>query len=158
MCIGEDNILIYLTRIYLKDNWDLELEDYFKKLFLKFKNYYDIDVAGYYNIDVYKNKNYGYIIRIIKEDFEYLDYINDQVDMRIKIHEDVPIFYEIKDINLRLLKDNLDFYFFKDKVYGKPKEILNTLILSKILEMSENVIYDENSMIESYGKKIVKVD
>lgn len=158
MCIDEDAMTIYLTRIYLKDEWDLELESYFKKLFLKFKNNYDIDVSGYYIIDVYQNKNYGYIIKIIKEHFEYLDYLDNEIDMKVKVHSEVPILYEFKDIDLKIFKQELDYYVFKKRVYGKPKKTLSSFQLSKILEMCEGVFYDEDNIIETYGKKIKGVD
>ncbi len=157
MCIDSDEMTIYLTRIYLQEKLDFDLEEYFKKLFLKLKNFYDINVSGYYLIDVFENKNYGYIIKINKEHFDYLEYLDNQVDMRINVHEDTDILFEMKDIEIAQFQKILDFYFYHNKLYGKLKKEINTITLSQLLEMCDSVYCDENNMIENYGKKL-KID
>ena len=65
------NIEVFLG----KENFNLdckdELEDYLKKFFNRLKEYYDIEVKGFYDIDIYIDKNYGAVLDINRDDIDF---------------------------------------------------------------------------------------
>ncbi len=143
-------IIVYLTDIedinFMDNN---ELEDYFRNLFLKLKRYH-MYFTGLYNIDIYLDKNYGAVIEIEKEDFEYIDYFENEIDMRILLHEK-NFLYEVKDI-FALEKNTMkNVYYYNHKFFVEPNlKDDNTKI--KLSEMGE-IIYQPDDILR-YGKKI----
>ena len=76
-----------------------------------------------------------------KEELEYIDYFNEQLEFNIEVIED-SFLYKIDDI-LRLEKPLLNkfiIYKNKDNLYLKPKEKISNIELGIILENSE-IIY-----------------
>lgn len=153
---NEDKIIAFLNREQIKSiqfNNKEKLEEYFKKLFIKLNDKYDIEFNGYYNIDIYVDNNYGMIIEIMNEDMDYYNYFN-QVDMKINIIES-SFLYEIKYefLNKDILENTL-CYKYLDKIYLKLKENINNIILSRLLEFS-NVIYGKQvDKILNISKKV----
>ena len=62
--VDDLNMIIYLQNDKIK-NIDFsdksDLQDYFKDLFVNLKNNYNININGYYYINVHKDKYYGCI-------------------------------------------------------------------------------------------------
>ena len=139
-----------LDNIDLKDN---EItENYFKKIFLKLNKKYNIDLNGYYEIEIYKDNNYGFIIEFTYEDLDYYNYFN-QIDMKINISNINCFLYEIKYefLNKEILK-NCICYQYLDKLYLKILDLNNNYF--NLLELS-NIIYgDKVNEILRYGKKV----
>ena len=142
--IIDENIVIFLDKLYLNN---IDLKDYnliekkLIKLINKIQNKYLIDLNGYYNVYIYKDENYGIIIYMQKEELEYIDYFNEQLEFNIEVIED-SFLYKIDDI-LRLEKPLLNkfiIYKNKDNLYLKPKEKISNIELGIILENSE-IIY-----------------
>lgn len=142
--IIDENIVIFLDKLYLNN---IDLKDYnliekkLIKLINKIQNKYLIDLNGYYNVYIYKDENYGIIIDMQKEELEYIDYFNEQLEFNIEVIED-SFLYKIDDI-LRLEKPLLNkfiIYKNKDNLYLKPKEKISNIELGIILENSE-IIY-----------------
>ena len=142
--IIDENIVIFLDKLYLNN---IDLKDYnliekkLIKLINKIQNKYLIDLNGYYNVYIYKDENYGIIIYMQKEELEYIDYFNEQLEFNIEVIED-SFLYKIDDI-LRLEKPLLNkFIIYKntDNLYLKPKEKISNIELGIILENSE-IIY-----------------
>lgn len=142
---------IYLNSFYV-DKLDFNnkdtLEKYFKNLFFKLKDLYYFDIVGFYNIIVYIDKYYGIILKIIKEDLDYLDYFGSQIDMQINI-KNINFLYKINDIfnfdmNLsksgKIYKLNNDFYF-------KLNKEISNIEFGKLLENS-TIIYEEEVLIK----------
>ena len=93
------NMIIFLNKIYLNqiDFEDKEkLEIYFRKLLKTLKEFYKININGYYEINVYVDNNYGVILELKKEEIEYFSYYEDEVDMQLIVHNTVFL-YEIED-------------------------------------------------------------
>lgn len=147
--IDEDNIIIYLNKYYTK-NTDFNdknlLEDYFKKLFKKLNKIYDIDINGYFNINVYIDKYYGVIIEIKKEDLEYYSYFNDQIEMQIMIYNDVEFLYLYNDYFDILNMNNNKIYKYNNKYYLKLEKEISNIELAKILEFT-SIIYSKTDKI-----------
>ena len=149
--IDNNKFIVFLNKKLDLDN-KLKLEKYFKKLFNKIKNQFDIEVNGYYNIDIYSDKYYGTIIEIIKEDLDYYNYFN-QIDMEVKLNDNVFL-YEIdyEYLNISII-NNSNIYKLKDKLYIQVKD---NNILNKILEYS-NIIYGEKIKYVLKNSKKVKL-
>lgn len=142
--IDDDNIIVFLNTINLKEldfSNKEELEIKFKDLFLKLKYIYNINIKGYYNINIYIDKIYGAILEICHEDIEYFDYFENKVDMRINILSDVKFIYKIKDIfkvNKELFTNSL-IYVFKNKTYLLLTKSISFYNLGFLLEVSDIV-------------------
>lgn len=151
--IDENELVIYLKKdnidnIDLKD--EIKIEDTLKKLFIRLNDYYDIKIEGYYDVDVYIDKFYGVILDLKKEDLEYYDYFDNQVDMRIAINK-TSFLYKVEDyFNVDLKK--YDVYKYLDNIYLLPKKKINSIELAKLMENSI-VIYDGDEII----KKGIKI-
>ena len=149
--ISKDNkIIVFLyKRINFKQ---INLEKYFKKLFIKFKEDYHIELNGYYSINIYIDKFYGSVIEIENEDLDYYNYFN-QIDMEVKLNDNVFL-YEIdyEYLNKSII-NNSNIYKLKDKLYIQVKD---NNILNKILEYS-NIIYGEKIKYILRNSKKVKL-
>lgn len=138
-----DSIVLFLSDMdfSLEENID-NLEEQFRDIFLHLKNSYNVDIEGYYKIDIYKNKYYGMIVEMEKEEFEYFEYLDNQVDMRISIHEEL-ILYEFEDIFSvpHSLVEKMCFYTYHDKIYGEVKDFLSNIEGSYLQEHSYSILY-----------------
>ena len=145
--IDDNNIIVFLNKFNIKDidfkNRE-NIETNFRKIFLKLKHIYNLNIKGYYNINIYIDAYYGAIIEIEHEDIEYYDYFDTQVDMRVNVVNDNKFLYKIKDIfNIdESLINKIDIYVFKDNYYIKIKKDVTDYEIGKILENSELVYGD----------------
>lgn len=150
--IIDENIVIFLDKIYLHTidltNQNL-IEKKLIKLINKIQNKYKIDLNGYYNVFIYKDNNYGLIIDMQKEELEYLDYFNNQIEMNSEVIED-SFLYKIEDIFRLDKKISQKFITYKNKenIYLKAKNKLTAIELGIILENGEII----------YGKKARKIE
>ena len=139
-----DSIVLYLSDMdfSLEENID-ELESKFRDIFLKLRNLYNIDIEGYYKIDIYKDMYYGMIVEIKKEELDYFDYFDNQIEMRISIHEENSILYEFDDffsIDYSLLS-KMNFYMYRDKIYGEVKDEISKIEGAHLQEQCISIIY-----------------
>jgi len=150
---SDDEIIVFLNNSYIEElNFTdrRKTENYFKSLFQKLSKNYDIEMNGFYNVNVYINKHYGYILEINIENTDYYTYFGNQIDMKINLIKDNNFLYEI---DFLYLEPNLLKYchIYRDgkKLYLKIKNDIDNLILGELLEKS-NIIYGESS------KQIIK--
>ena len=150
--VDNNKFIVFLNKKFDLDD-KLKLEKYFKELFYKLKSKYNIEVNGYYNINVYADKYYGTIIEMANEDLEYYTYFN-QIDMEINVFKS-NFYYEIDYSFLdKNILNKCICYKYNDKIYLKIKEDIDEIDLSKLLEVS-NVLYGEEvEEIAKYGKKV----
>lgn len=149
--ISKDNkIIVFLyKRINFKQ---INLENYFKKLFIKFKEDYHIELNGYYSINIYIDKFYGSVIEIENEDLDYYNYFN-QIDMEVKLNDNVFLYEMDYEYLNKSIINNSNIYKLKDKLYIQVKD---NNILNKILEYS-NIIYGEKIKYILRNSKKVKL-
>lgn len=149
--ISKDNkIIVFLyKRINFKQ---INLENYFKKLFIKFKEDYHIELNGYYSINIYIDKFYGSVIEIENEDLDYYNYFN-QIDMEVKLNDNVFLYEMDYEYLNKSIINNSNIYKLKDKLYIQVKD---NNILNKILEYS-NIIYGEKIKYVLKNSKKVKL-
>ena len=133
----EDNkLIIFLNKLSLnKSDFDdkSETEKFLRDLFCRLKANYNLDFEGYYNINIYVDKIYGFIISVEKEDLEYFDYFSGQVEFSAKIIK-CSFLYELEEpLNKDLLLKFI-IYKYKDTFYLKPKEDLTNKEMGLLLE------------------------
>ncbi len=112
----ENQVIVYLKKEYSKID-DIKdkilIEKYFKKLLLKLKKRYLIDVTGFYNVKVYIDNRYGMVIEFYKLDSDFIFLPNDIIDLKITFYKDAQFYLEL-DNNL-LIKDLI--YLKKNNKY-----------------------------------------
>lgn len=142
--IDDDNIIVFLNKFNTK-NIDFDnkenIEKNFRKIFLKLKYIYNLNIRGYYNINIYKDRIYGAILEIEHEDIEYFDYFDSKVDMKVNIISNNTL-YQIKDIFSLTNKiiDNSTIYLFQNQYYVFLKKELPIYDFSLLIELS-NITY-----------------
>lgn len=148
-----DNNII--GHFYLK-NCDLKDYNQIEKNLIQLLNKYSINLNGYYNVFIYQDINYGVIIDMQKENLEYLDYFNDQIELNIEIIKD-SFLYEIEDIFTLNKKTLNNFIIYKKgfHLYLEAKTSLNTIELGQILENS-TIIYGKKAKKIKKESKIIK--
>ena len=151
--LSEDNFIVFLNNLYI-NNHNLELkvnlEECFKNLFKILSNSYNINISGYYDIKIYCDKLYGYVLDIKREELDFYDYYDEQIDMKISVNESQKFLFKLKDTSV-LNNMILEYcHLFKDEkdVYIIPKKTINQQLLGNIIENSE-IIYG------SLAKKIL---
>lgn len=143
--IDDLNIIIILQNSKIKgiDFTDKnDLQEYFKDLFVNLKNNYNININGYYYINVFKDKYYGIILEMNKEEIDYIEYLDGQVDMNIVIDNNDIFLYEMNDyFNLdNSIINNLNIYKYNNKIYVELINKISNINMAKLLEFS-NIIY-----------------
>ena len=150
--IIDDGINIYLNKQYLK-NVDFNDTKTIKNIIKKINTKYNIDIYGYIETKIYIDKNYGIIINLKKEELDYFDYFNDEIEMNIEIIND-SFLYKIEDYNKDLIKDKT-IYKYKDNLYINIDKIDN-INLGKIIEISE-ITYGEKAQNIIEKNNIIEV-
>ncbi len=146
--IKNDKIIVFLNGQFIQTD---NLDKYFRKLLLSLNKKYEIPLKGYYNINVYEDKNYGMVLELIYEDMEYYNYF-DQIDLNINIMADNEFLYKIKYEFLDNITNNgIVCYKYNNELYLQLKNQKN---LFHILELIE-VVYDKTSEIKKYGEKVI---
>lgn len=138
--IENKKIIVYVekyTKNYL-DDIDY-LEDYFRKIFIKLKEKYDIKIQGFCNVDVYTDNSD--MVLEIEEEKELVDYYEDIIDMKISIHESTFLYEVLNIFNINKYI-NGDIFLYKNKFYIKKKDIN-----FNILEHLKLVYKDTNKII-----------
>ena len=138
--IDEITFDIYIKKDLI-DNIDFnnkdDLEKYLKRLFKILKDKYNILIEGFYDITVYKDKYYGVVIHLEKEDLEYYSYFRNQVDMRI-ITVESEFLYLVDDIPYNIF-DKINILVKENEIYLKIKKELSKLEMMQLLENSKVV-------------------
>ena len=142
--IGEEEITLFLRKNEI-ENFDFEdideVEDYFRTLFLKLEEFYNIVIEGFYNIHVFLDKNEGMVLKLEKEDIDYYHAFH-QVEMRI-VKEDTLFLYQVDDV-LNFLRADVDIYVYKDQFYlqnRKKKEEYSLYEFGRLIyENTDNIL------------------
>lgn len=138
--------------LYTKDKDTVEA--YFKNLFLKLKKYYQIELNGYYDIHIYHNKNYGNIITVEKEEYDYYNYYDDKLDMRISFEPESEFLYELEDLYIKQKEEDLPIYLYNSHLYAQINKTIPSIEMAQIVEHSKIVYGEEVEHILSFGKML----
>ncbi len=142
---NEKNILLYLPAFQMDFHAMDQVEKELRNIFLRLKYYYFIDIQGFYEVKVYKDRHYGLILELKKDLLEYFDYYEDEIEMRIELIE-VDFVYEVKDI-LELpkeIREKSELYLVKNKYYVQVKEEIE---MEKLLENVLGFHYKNNPFL-----------
>lgn len=151
--LSENSFLVFVIDKIPNIKNDQELSGYLKSVFEIIKEKNQFDIYGYYDVLIYKDINYGLIIKLDKEELECFNCYNKQIEMKIVIAEEPNILYCID--NLKILKKISKFklYLYKDKLYLELMSKINYMLLGELLEYSE-IIFENVKEIKSSGEKI----
>lgn len=109
---ASEQIVIYLYRYNLDLNDSNRLNKQIKSIFIKLIKVYGVSFSGYFKVDIYENKKYGYILEIEKvynSEFNF-----NIIDLKITIHSDVTFYLKTDDYPLihNIKAINIDGYFY----------------------------------------------
>lgn len=153
--IDENNFIVFLNKYAYKDidfTSKRDLEVRLKDLFQKLNNYYNVKVYGYYNVSIFIDNNYGAILEMEKEDIDYMDYQDDQIDMRIIVINNTFL-YLLDDILINDIDGTI--YKYRDKFYLRLNHDINSIEMGRLLENS-SIIYNKTNDIIKYGTMLKK--
>ncbi len=140
----ENNIIVYVNNI--NNNIDFtntnSIREYFKIIFLKLKNYYNIKLSGIYKVKVYKDFNI--VIELFEEESDYYD----EIDMEIELIENTFL-YQIEDIYIS--KDIIK----KSKIL-KYNNNLYLMIINKLTNKELGYLYEISKLIYKNTENIIK--
>ena len=153
--IDENNFILFIIDKNVVPKLEEDnITNYLKKTFVKLKKMFNIEVYGYYDVVIYLDEYYGMIIKLIREELEYLSYYGKQIEMKIII-SDNQVLYKIDniyDIDKRIIeKCNvlLDF----NQIFLELKENINFILLGNLIENSE-IIFENTDEIKKRSEKI----
>lgn len=158
LVINENKYIVYLSKHHEIPDFNNKenLEEYFRNLFLLLNENYDLDICGYYNLYVFLNSFYGMILEIEKEDYDYFESLDNQVDMRITIDKDSVFLYKIPDIFL-LNKDMIKkgkLYSYQKEFYYEIKKDLTEKEIANVMENATIVYGNKTLSILKYGNHL----
>lgn len=153
---NNERLVLYLNKFLIKDldfNNMNSLEAYFKDLFIRLKEIYGIKINGFYYVYVYIDDLYGVILEIEKDDIDFFEYDENDVDMHIVL-ENTSFLYEVEDIfEVKDLVKFIDIYMYKNSLFASIKDGINRESFMNLIETS-NIIYKDTREILKYGKKL----
>ena len=146
----ENGFVLYLKKFDMKgidfDNLS-EVEEYFRDILLRLKEYYCIDITGFYNINVYIDNLEGIVFRLEKEKIDYYSTFH-HLEIRM-VKEETIFLYEVDDIFDLPLKE-VEIYVYKDNLYVKRKCNERVFLLYEFGKL----IYENTSKIIDNGKRM----
>ena len=149
----EDDITIIFINNYVTKDIDFndidEIKEYFKHIFLKLKDSLKLVSSGYYLVKVYKDIS-GVIIEL-KEESDYYDLYNDEIEMKI-ILEETSFLYQIEDIFIdNYFLNNSSIIKYNNKIYLKLNNKIDDIKIGYLYEISK-LMYKDTYNIIKYGK------
>lgn len=148
--IHNDNIIVIIkdNNISKVDFNDMvSVEKYFRKILLKLKDLYEIDIKGFYNIYAYIDLEEGIVLEIKKEVIDYYDTFH-QLELRI-VKENVEFLYEVDNI-LEFMNKKFEIYCYNDRFFIRN----NYDDISYRLYEFGNLVYKDTKKIKEIGKKM----
>lgn len=148
--IHNDNIIVIIkdNNISQVDFNDMvSVEKYFRKILLKLKDLYEIDIKGFYNIYAYIDLEEGIVLEIKKEVIDYYDTFH-QLELRI-VKENVEFLYEVDNI-LEFMNKKFEVYCYNDRFFIRN----NYDDISYRLYEFGNLVYKDTKKIKENGKKM----
>ena len=135
------NFDIYLNKKNIKDldtNNKTQIEELLKKILNKIKYRYNISIKGFYNVNAYIDKYYGIIFNIKKEELNYYEYFNGQIDINMKMIRS-NFLYKLDDIPSNL-SNKISIQIINDDIFFEIKEELNLKEEMYLLEHTEKIL------------------
>ena len=150
---NESDMILFLKKEYIgniKFNDISQIERKLKSLFLILKKDYNITLNGFYEIKLFHDNKYGIILKLQKDEIDYLDLFDNQVDMRITIDENSHFLYLVDDL-LDIPKSILAkcvILKYNNQIYLSSVKDLTFKEKAYLLEFALIVYEDTNEIIE----------
>lgn len=136
----DDNLLIiylYNQRLNLDESDNLTKD--IKELLVKVIRYHKVTLSGIYEVVIYENVYYGYILEIARiKEFEYSDFI----DLKLDIKRDQS-FYLLFE-NYDFIDDCEDVFYKNNFFFVNIKDVLN---VNKKVELCEIAYKNTNDLL-----------
>ena len=147
--LDDGKLIVFLNNLYLKKNsFSLKnnLEKYFKNLFIKLNEFYDIEIKGFYDINIYQDNLFGIVLELEKEDLDFYGFYDDHIDMKIRIMKKEKFIFQLDQFSMlnKTILDYCKIYKYKNKFYVVPKRTTDDINIGFILENSK-IIYGEEA-------------
>ena len=127
-----DDKYIFFTNdvLYLSDLNEEKISSFIKEIFVSMSEVYDIDLVGYYKVDIFIDEKIGSYIEICKID-EYISR-NKKIDTKINI--EYRNFY-LKTKDLSVIYKNYPIYRNSNYYYISTKDVDNILDIIEDCEL-----------------------
>lgn len=133
-------MILFLNRFCFKndDFNDKEgLTSSVKNLLKRVYENYNLEFKGYYDVNMYVDKNYGVVMEIDCVDNFYLDYFGNSLDINLKINDD-SFLYEVDDVSIN---SDYEIYVYGGHIYVMFNRIVPSISMGRILENVNDVLY-----------------
>lgn len=142
----DDLLVIYLYNVKLDLINNLILIKDIKKVLERIINYYQYDLAGMYNVVIFENDDYGYILELKKiKDFEYGNYLDLKLNIKYK-----QSFYMVCD-NYNYLSDLSNIWYKDGYYYVNIKEIKDK---TRIFEYGD-ILYKDMDFLQCKSVNLI---
>lgn len=142
----EDELLIiylYNTKLDLKEISNLTKD--IKKILVKVVRNYQIVLSGIYQVIIYENKYYGYVLELLQiKEFDYSDFI----DLKIEIKSNQDFYFIVE--NYDFLEDLANVYYKNGSYFVKIDENFN---INNKIEYGE-IVYKNVGLLTNGSVKI----
>lgn len=135
--IDREHVRLYINKEYKKIDKNNIYEN-IKDLFFEIEKIYEIEFNGFYLVTIYEDKYYGILIDIKKEDIDYYDYYDNQINMKI-VFKETEFLYQIDDYYYFNNQDYLDIIFIDEMIYGRINKKISKEKIIKLLEMTNEI-------------------
>ncbi len=146
----EEKIVVHLKNELFKTYSEAELEERFKTVFANLNKRYELDLKGFFEIDVYQDENYGIIVEIIGPE-DFYSYFN-QVEMKITFYQ-CEFLYEVTNF---IKNKYLTYYKNDDKLYIKIKNDIPKANYFSLLEHAKIIYGNQKDKIEK-NSEVVRI-
>ena len=148
--VNNDDFIIYkVGKCFDIKSLDKEyLEEEIKKVLLLVKKRLSKSISGFYNVVLYNNIYYGYILEVNKE--SDLDFFQELIDINLKIVNNAEMYLKFNDY---FLINKYNVFKYLDNYYISIKDIkLNDLI--KLSDFYDVIYGDKLSFAKSKFKSL----
>lgn len=134
-----DNRLI----IYLKETSVDDIEDLCQDLIEKLRNYFNIELKGFYDVYVYIDKRYGIVLEFIMEELDiYIDFSKAELHLIENNNNFLYEIFDILDVNVKR------FYLYNGRYYIALDDVDNSNIeFGRIIYKNTEDIINNGKMI-----------
>lgn len=127
--ILDDGYLFFTNKIFSFDD-EKEISLFLKDMFLSINDIYDIELYGYFKVDIYIDEKIGVFVEIKKLD-DYISY-SKKIDTKVMV-SDTPFYLKTNDLSL--IYKYRPIYYLDNNYYISTKDVDNVLELLDFCEV-----------------------
>ncbi len=131
--------------IYLVDNYSEDLEELCFDIVDKLNKFFDIQLKGFYDVEIYRDINYGTVLEFTLEQSDlYIDFT--KIDLHISDYNNYKFLYEIDDI---FDIDVKKIYLYNNKIYTPIDKLkIENIEFGKLVYKNTDVIIHKSKVID----------